>query len=492
MTRSVNKMPLKWKLLKSKFSAFSRFLPSSDNDHRYENVIAEISPEICNNQPNFLLKFDEKSVAFCVGIDAQHDSTYAVKNQDDTIRRDAIKMGEALIGDLGLSSDQVKISISSSDHDACTKNGLYTSFLTCAEMAKENGIFIFYFAGHCCEIGNRSVLAPADFNKTKKSGITGDDLVEWLTEAECKAKNVLFIFDCCYAGQLGEILTKKEIISTNFFAICACSAKEKNTSLGELKHSIFTYFLLDYIKTSVHNGEFYIQQAKDKVADLCYGLSSLIMIYDEGKLHCGEINPELYKRVSKQPCVSQRCLPNKEPTKAINSLLQLLFKKPVTEKIHTEVKGWLQFSTAQESYRILYDKAKKSEILQKCIISVLFRSMALIQYEKHRHDENLPLARSNMFLLIATEVSNAVDFCNLTIDHIKVGLDYYIDAYKSTGDKYISYDELLPLDVEIDNLKYKIMIIIYVAVYTERIEETSCLDLDSSTVVSSTIQETTI
>ena len=149
----------------------------------------------------------------------------------------------------------------------------------------KNGNFIFYFAGYGFEWHDRCVLVPADFNKKGESGISGDELVQWLNDAKCKAKNVLFIFDCCYAGSLGETLTchKRLEFNSNLFAMCGCAAKEKLSSIGGLGHSIFTYFLLDYLNTSEYKGEIKIEQAMDVIAELCFSFSCLVMVLDSSK-----------------------------------------------------------------------------------------------------------------------------------------------------------------------------------------------------------------
>ena len=46
-------------------------------------------------------------------------------------------------------------------------------------------------------------LAPADFDMTTAKFITGSVLNQWLIDSKCKARQVVFILDCCYAGGLG-------------------------------------------------------------------------------------------------------------------------------------------------------------------------------------------------------------------------------------------------------------------------------------------------
>ena len=251
---------------------------------------AVISPNIDGS-----IKFNHnKDFAFCVGIDQQ--LTDRTEQVDETINRDATEMQRTFLTTLGLNSEQVKVSTASNACDDCTKKGLRDSFIKCAGNVKENGNFIFYFAGHGYEWHDRCILSPADFNKRDvNSGISGDDLINWVNIAECKASNVLFIFDCCYAGNLGELLTSDENLKTkaNLFVMCGCAPKEKVTAISALRHSIFTYFLLDYLQALTCRGEINVRQAMEIISDLCFSFSCLIMIYD-GKLYCSTFTPALF------------------------------------------------------------------------------------------------------------------------------------------------------------------------------------------------------
>ena len=251
---------------------------------------AVISPNIDGS-----IRFDHnKDFAFCVGIDQQ--LTDRTEQVDETINRDATEMQRTFLTTLGLNPEQIKVSTASNACDDCTKKGLRDSFIKCAGKVKENGNFIFYFAGHGYELHDRCILSPADFNKQDvSSGISGDDLINWVNIAECKASNVLFIFDCCYAGNLGELLTSDENLKTkaNLYVMCGCAPKEKVTAISALRHSIFTYFLLDYLQALTCRGEINVRQAMEIISDLCFSFSCLIMIYD-GKLYCCTFTPALF------------------------------------------------------------------------------------------------------------------------------------------------------------------------------------------------------
>ena len=197
---------------------------------------------------------------------------------------------------LGLNPKQVKVSTASNVCDDCTKKGLRDSFISYAKMVKENDNFILFFAGHGYELQNRCIFSPADFNKGDlKTEISGDDLTNWVNIAECKVSNVLFFFDCCHAGNLGKLLKSDENLKTkaNLFVMCGCAPKEKVTAISALRHSIFTYFLLDYLQALTCRGEINVGQAMEVISDLCFSFSCLLIIYD-GKLHCSTFTPALF------------------------------------------------------------------------------------------------------------------------------------------------------------------------------------------------------
>ena len=418
-------MPYPWS---NKSNPLVNTKTANPDDHKYEPICAAISSKIG------VIKFDDKKdFAFCVGIDELHNPAFAHVNREEDVKNDAKQMSTAFIDNLGLTCDQVKTSIASNVSDDCTKEGLRASFLACAETVGESGNFIFYFAGHGFEWRNRCVLMPADFDKKGESGISGDELVRWLNGSKCKAKNVLFIFDCCYAGNLGETLTchKRLEFNANLFAMCGCAAKEKLSSIGGLGHSIFTFFLLEYLKTPECKGEVKIEQAIGYVAELCFKLSSLIMIYDdkEEKLY-GTFTPRSFQRIAD---IRERCVEATHTNghnKDIDFLLMNCFEKSVRERPHQIVDDWLLCHTARQgTLSILTKKVSSSEKLQKGIVSALLHSSALLQYV-HEDPGKSKLEKKNLFLQIAFRLSKQITFFNLKIDHVIIGLELYIEAVK--------------------------------------------------------------
>ena len=411
----------------------------------YEDKYSMMSPDIPEDES--FLNFDyEKDAAFCVGINEQHHPFYAgIDETDYTISNDAKKAREAFIEYLGLNPDLVDIRVASSRCDNCKKQGLHTSFVECAKKVGKNGNFIFYFVGHGYASRNKCILAPADFNpEDVTTGIFGDDLLQWLNEADCKARNVLFILDCCYSGKLGQILkaNKKLRINANLFVMCGCLHCEKIPSVGALEHSIFTYFLLDYLRTHDCRKKFYIHQAMHEISEFCLRLSSLIFIYKENEvIYNSIINPILYTKKYCDDDIQDRDLPQKKPESYIISLLRSLLDTDNKDRPNKIVKTWLQMPLIYKSLKILFSKASKSEGLQNCIVSLLFRSSALLHYEcEDDYGKNL-LGSRNVLLLIAIHVFMEVNF-HFTLESVVVGFRSYISIINKLKIKHSNLENL--------------------------------------------------
>ena len=388
-----------------------------------------------------VLEFEhKKGVALCIGIDKQYHQQYAAKSLGNVVVRDAKEIGEVIIANMGFSCDHVKVRVSSAQPNDCTKRGVNALFVDSAKTVEEGGILIFYFAGHGIMVGNRCVLAPADFagKEDLNSGISGYDLIKWLHVAECKASHVLCLFDCCYAGDLGTVLTSPDNllkIKPGLFVMCGCAAKEKCTSVDALGHSIFTYFLLDYLRRQQCMGRFEVKQAMKEITELCYSFSSLIVSYNDerGELQHGTMHPILDTLDIHVTDVTD--------SGRFELVIQLLERGQPKPLPHPEVEKWLKSHLIQNALSTLYSKATITEALQEGIFSSLLYSAASIQCA---HD-NTHLGNRNHFLMMVTSVLGAIGFAypevNAPIFHLIAGLEHYKEPVKRVNTKPL--DDLL-------------------------------------------------
>lgn len=393
-----------------------------------------------------VLEFEhKKGVALCVGIDRQVHRQYAHKSLGNTVANDAREMGEAFVTKLGFDPDRVKVRVSSAQRDNCTKNGVRALFVESAKMVEENGIFIFYFAGHGIYVKSEyvrgCVLAPADFagKEDLNSGISGNDLVEWLGVAECKSNHVLVILDCCYAGDLGTTLTSPDLFPDNMlkikpglYVMCGCAAREKCTSVGILRHSIFTYFFLDYFKRHQCLGKFAVKQAMEDITASCYNFSSLLVSYNHevGELRYSEMNPTLSTLDVHIEDVKISTDTDVTDSFKLEVVMDLFEKGRPKTAPHSEVVKWLNSKTTQTALYVLHSKVTASEALQEAILSLMLYSAASIQYA---HDKT-HLQERNLYLMTVINVLAAIDFSyhdfNATIFHLITGLQYYKEPAK--------------------------------------------------------------
>lgn len=408
------------------------------------HIFESSSTDLINNKPTYVaispttngsIRLDhKKNFAFCVGIDTK----------EETITSDVSEMAETLRTVLGLNCDQIKVSKASNVNDDCTKEGLRDTFQTCAKMVEQNGNFIFYFAGHGYECGGGCILSPVGFNKLNvQSGISGDDLLNWLNAAECKANNLLFIFDCCYAGNLGKMLTRDENLKTkaNLFVMCGCAPNEKVCSFSILRHSIFTYFLLDYLKTSVCTQELDIVLATKNIAELCCSFSCLLRVCIQGEVHDSTFEP-CYYLIKCEGIFSKASSEKPAPSEIVNLLKK--FKKEKAEWPLKSLKNWLQSHTIKEALSKLCPRIPFSENLQGAIISALLYSAAFIQH-KDTSDKKV-LEKRGLFLQIAVEVSNSIKPFEITIYQVILGLEHYLCAVRSlhidSSELHILYEDM--------------------------------------------------
>ena len=270
---------------------------------------------------------------------------------------------------------------------------------------------------------------PSHFCR-KNNGISGNDLIEWLHIAECKARHVLFIFDCCHAGDLGTALTSPGNlvkIESGLFVMCRCAGKEECTSIGALRHSIFAYFFLDYLRRQHCMGRFEVKQAMKEITELCYSFSSLLVSYDEKEreLQPHEMHPILD---ALDVHVTDVNIPRDEPDSGRFELVIQFNERGQPKPLpHPVVEKWMTSRLIQNALSTLYSKATITEALQKAILSWLLysASYASIQYAY----DKTHLGNRNHFLMTVTSVLGAIGYAypevNAPIFHLIAGLGHY-------------------------------------------------------------------
>jgi hypothetical protein len=123
---------------------------------------------------------------------------------------------------------------------------------------KVSDTIIFYYAGHGVIHQKKFYLATkrTRFNKPQRTGaIESNDLVSLVIE-ETKAKNIIFIIDCCFSARAKEGVDSKG--KQVFFITAAPSTQAaKDESPEDANYTAFTHELLVILKQGIDNaGEF--------------------------------------------------------------------------------------------------------------------------------------------------------------------------------------------------------------------------------------------
>ena len=226
----------------------------------------------------------EESFMVAYAINRQTSPRFQHRTLGDTTVLDARQIATALIDKAVIPKQNVMLLTATKDEDLCVSEGMKRSFISQARRVGERGIFVCHFSGHGIQSGsNEWGLAPADFDHTYATLITGLDLNHWLQEADCKAAKVLFTLDCCYSGGLGDEMTMKDPfgLRDGLYVLSACTAFETSLVIGPLRHSIFAYFLAYALRVvKVHPGKLPLHKVAEECGVLCTALSSLLISYN--------------------------------------------------------------------------------------------------------------------------------------------------------------------------------------------------------------------
>ena len=414
--------------------------PSPQQDYAEQYSVIATAESVLDYDPN-------RSYALCVGIDKQLDDRFTGKSLGYIAAKDAISMGEALIADMGLQRERVNVYTSQDVSFLCKKGALSTLFVNYARKVEEGGIFVFHFSGHGILIRatdrNQWVLAPADFSGDSNTGISGDDILRLIEVSECRARHVLIILDCCYAGGVGRQVASSENImkvKPGVYVMCACAAKEISLALAALGNSIFTFFLLHYFEKDHKKGRFEVKAVMTDVSEMCRCFSSLMLRYTEKD----GLRPALMQpQVDTLAVVEIGTLTiDDTDSNRFNLLFSLYDKKLSKPLLHKTAEQWLKSSSVQDAIETLYTRMPLSLPLQDGIVCAMAYSVACLHLENDRSQ----IVERNFILTVIISVLSAVGFkipdISLSSSGLKMMLKYYYKPIYTLG---IPADPLIQL-----------------------------------------------
>jgi uncharacterized caspase-like protein len=117
------------------------------------------------------------------------------------------------------------------------------------------------------------VFIPANFDGSAKTIITVERLLRAIRGT--KAKYIIMVMDCCYAGGVAEelVLSIPDDIPT--YILASCTSTQKSLSFNELGNGFFTYFFLKYFD-SYHDTKFPLKEVVAYCKPLCDAINKLL------------------------------------------------------------------------------------------------------------------------------------------------------------------------------------------------------------------------
>lgn len=413
--------------------------------------------------------FQSYLVAF--SINRQTSPRFRHKQLNDTVVSDAFKVMSALEEKGVLPRNNAKLVEAKHQPDSCTFKGMKEIFQDQARRAGKGGVFFFHFSGHGIRVSSDQFgLAPVDFDYTAETYVTANVLNQWLHEANCKAKYVLFTIDCCYAGGIAEALTRGSDKLTPFpglYVMAACTANEVSIILGTLGNSIFCYFLSHAIcSIEFRPDQLPVRSIYDKCKKLSIALSSLLLGYDQtAGVTWKTMQPELTHSTLSQ-VVLELCEGGEDKTDAgvmrFSYATELYdYKKGGTMTLDDKCRAWIEMSYTDESGGLvqLREEGVLDRNAKQCIMDTvlccMLRSVACIQLAC----DPTSIASANLFITAYMHVVAAIDIVCRGIEfherEFALGLAYYLDSLQHRGIRTQELKELY--DRLLANLNAKVV-----------------------------------
>ena len=404
-------------------------------DRRYNDQFLIIG------NPTEKVEFDTTQ-SHLVGFAIDYQSNGKSKSLGCPVVNDAKLVSKTFVEIGAVPKGNTTILVASENLKDCTFEGMKRGFVYVAKCVEAEGMFVFYFCGHGVELGDDQWgLAPSDFDRSERTCITASVLNDWLTEANCKAKHVLFALDCCHAGGIGHALTTNIPLHRSLFVVSACTANETSYDAPTLGHSTFSYFLADAMRKKTSDPrKLPLYNILTECRTCCAALSSLLVKYEApGKVSSCQMDPEITFTEGAQEV-------NDDETDGVPKLGRFEYltkhfdRKAPMVPLHAKTKTWLK--TIVESIIILHDRELlKAKVLNTAVCSVM---MSIASYELAFQRDTV--SQPNAFIIAFLEMVSLFDFpdVEVTIDHfIKEGWRYYDDVLQKNAVNDASIKALL-------------------------------------------------
>ena len=441
---------------KSKKLGLLKSSPASARDGKLSDEIVELL-----NAPEEVLLYDpQDSYMVSFGIDQQYSNTgQQIRSLGDAIKLTSLDVTLSFTESNIIPQDRFKVFVSSEEKEECSLVGMTKEIKKSAGQVKSNGILIIFLSG----IGVRHRygpgddhwgFAPDDYDRDDPGSLlTASGLISCLHEAQCKAKYILIILDCCYSGSMAKELTGANASTTDpssllphTYVLAATSANDTSLAINSLGYSIFSYFLRFAIdKVQQSPGVLPLVDIFEECQLCCEAFSSLIIRYDKKLgLTFGRFRPSM-AAYDPQSALDNVVLPDEQsaavPHEGKTAFVFKYFqprkdKTKPSPQLHALTCDWLESLTKLDpnplmvlEERDLFDSGFDFEgRVLTAVITLLIHSVASIEVV---HD-NINITNPNLFLIAFVEVmatlNRAQHNIKITPQHLLNSLPYYVNA----------------------------------------------------------------
>ena len=400
--------------------------------------------EVIEN-PAERLEFDPaQSHLIGFAINYQSDEKFKARTLGQSVVNDARLISKTFVHVGSLPSSNATVFEAKEIFNNCTFEGMRRCFVQTARSVGKDGLFVFHFSGHGIRFGeDQWGMAPSDFDYTGRNYVTASVLNDWLIEADCKAKHVLFTLDCCYAGGIAEALTSTDIAHRSLFVVSACTANESSYVVGTLGNSVFSYFLSYAMKKSTQETDavqgtprFIALQKIFTECQFCSeALSSLLVKYVDGRLHPSGTHPDIQTfgtAVTKPIALEETDSPQ---VGRFNYVVRHYDRQSPICSLHRVTDMWLDNLrhpegplTRLQSRGLL----NRKEVLLTALCSLMY-SVGSFQL----HHSPATVSDVNTFITAYLTVASVIDFHHSGTDfsafHFLLALSYYIEVLKKNN-----------------------------------------------------------
>ena len=398
---------------------------------------------VVTNAPQEVLDYKpSESFMIAFGIDEQNHENYAKRSLGNTIKLSCLDIAQSFLASQILPEANTEVFVSSDSPEPCSLEGIKRGIKQHASKVGSRGLLVVFLSGHGVNMGDDWGFAPGDYDRTRATVLSAGALLDCLQEADCKAKYILIILDCCYSGAMAMKLTGESsddhTVLPHTYVLAAGTASETSLAINSLGYTIFTYFLrfaLDRIQPSP--GCLLLSDLFEECRTCAEALSSLVIRHDkELGLRFGKFTPSM-SAFEPQTRIHEAQL----DSPGLGDFVWRYFK-PREDKtqpparLHPMTTDWLRRLSELDpgpltllEHRDLFTDSNdtKGRVLM-AVITLMVHSVASIELVYNSNSVSNP----NLFLLAFVEVIATLDRVHLNIQvtflHLKESLPYYLEV----------------------------------------------------------------